>query len=153
MARRRIVPALALLAFGPGAGAGLLVSGNGPRFPNPSPCTADECRLFLASGCTDRTWVQDSSDDPKPTAGNFASIVEVPPAARGKTGFMESKSGSLRWLVIRTSDCTVTGRPISQTGAGYTIPADAGWLVFYRPLVDVEDILAPGPSWWRWREL
>lgn len=154
MTRRAIVLALALLSFGPGAGADTVTSGPGPRFPNPVPCTADECRLFLSAECTDQGWVQESSDDPRPTAGNFTSIIGIPSAARGGLGFMEWSSGSLGWLVIRT-DCSLGGRQESSASpASYQLPADAGWLVVYRPSwQDAPDMLFKRPFWWRWREV
>lgn len=159
MTRRAvIVSALVLLFHAPSAGAkGQGMSGF-VRYPNPAPCTADECRLFLASRCTADLFVQESDKDSKPTAGNFASVVAIPPEARGKNGFLEWKltgsvadDASWRWGLI-TTDCELGGPNFFELApTQFRFPAKAGWIVAAKRARQ----LGPyeSPFWWRWRQL
>lgn len=166
MKRRNVGLIAALLAVtvvvgGDGAGAGEIISGSVKAFAPVGvsytySCAVSECGLFTATGCTDQTWVQSSSDDPKPTAGNLVSIVAVPPAARGKNGLMEWKlTGSAAadasiWFPIKT-DCDLGNRTFELAPAFYQIPADTGWLAFYKGSAQAG---STGQGiWWRWRQV
>lgn len=146
MTRRAIILALALLSFGPGAGAGIVISGT-VHYANPAPCTADECRLFLASQCTADIFVEKS--------GTFASIVPIPAAARGQNGFLEWKrtgnasQDTARYAFI-SDTCTLI---FGGFGSSVTIPVNAAWFVFSRGMAfQATGSLLNQPIWWRWRQ-
>lgn len=149
MARRAMMLALALLPLGTSAQAGTVISG-AVRYGSPAPCSVDECRLFLASQCQADVFVERS--------GTFASVVPIPPAARGRNGVLEWKlTGSAAMdtgaYAFISDDCAMMPGRLMLSSGVVSIPGNAAWFVFSRGGGPLVGFISGQSTWWRWREI